>query len=299
MALAGTAEGAERYALALDGAGDGVFDWDLDADTVTLSGRFKAQLGFAPDHELGTTPNPWLDRVHPDDRAGLEDALTAHLAGVTPQLCSEHRIRTRDGAMKHMLVRGRAIRDDRGRAIRLVGTQTDISTYKAAEARLQHDALHDPLTGLANRALFVDRLELALRRGRRQPGRLACAVLFVDLDRFKLVNDSLGHLAGDRLLQIVAERLEQAVRPGDTVARLGGDEFTVLLESLPDTEEANAVASRVHEALKLPITIQGRELSTSASIGIATAGPGARPEDVLRDADRAMYRAKDRSDLLT
>jgi diguanylate cyclase (GGDEF)-like protein len=292
MASAVAAEEEERVALALAGAGDGVFDWDLVAGTLTLSAGWKAQLGFAADHDLGSGPEAWLGRVHPDDLAGLRAALDAHLDNATHRFVHEHRIRARDGEHRNVLARGLAARDGAGRAVRLVGTQTDVSVYKAAEARLQHDALHDPLTGLPNRALFLDRLELALRRALRRPKAPACAVLFIDLDRLKLVNDSLGHLAGDRLLQLVGARLAQAVRPGDTVARLGGDEFTVLLEALADASEAAAVADRVHEALGAPVVLEGRELSVTASIGIATAHVDSRAEDVLRNADAAMYRAK-------
>jgi len=159
-------------------------------------------------------------------------------------------------------------------------------------ADLRHDALHDPLTGLPNRALFLDRLELSLRRAQRRETDLCCAVLFLDLDRFKLVNDSLGHLVGDRLLMAVAKRLEAALRPGDTVARLGGDEFTLLLDDIGDVRGASIVAERLQETLAAPFDVEGRELYASASIGIALADPTRAPEDVVRDADVAMYRAK-------
>jgi len=168
-----------------------------------------------------------------------------------------------------------------------------VSTRALSElADLRHDALHDALTGLPNRALFLDRLELSVRRARRQSEKFCCAVLFLDLDRFKLVNDSLGHLVGDRLLMAVARRLEAALRPGDTVARLGGDEFTLLLDDIGDVHGASIVAERLHESLLAPFEVDSRELYVSASIGIALVTADRAPEDVVRDADVAMYRAK-------
>jgi diguanylate cyclase (GGDEF)-like protein len=158
--------------------------------------------------------------------------------------------------------------------------------------RLRHDAMHDGLTGLPNRTLFLDRLTWSLRRARRHGRRGGSAVLFLDLNRFKAINDSLGHQAGDHLLQAVAKRLPTALRPGDTVARLGGDEFTVLLEDIADAREATAVAERVQLALAEPIPVAGRELVVTTAIGIALAGPDTAPEDLIRDADVAMYRAK-------
>ena len=185
-----------------------------------------------------------------------------------------------------------AVRDAQNRALRVVGSQTDVTDRKRAEQRLQHDALHDALTGLPNRVLFLDRLDQAIRRAKRANPAAAAAVLFLDLDRFKLVNDSLGHQVGDRLLVAVARRLESAVRPPDTVARLGGDEFTVLLDGVANVHEASLIAERVHHTLRTPFEIDDRELFIDASIGIALADSDAAPDTVLRDADVAMYRAK-------
>jgi diguanylate cyclase (GGDEF)-like protein len=164
--------------------------------------------------------------------------------------------------------------------------------HRRSVERLRHGALHDALTGLPNRTLFLDRLEQSLRRARRRGTERGAAVLFLDLDRFKLVNDSLGHAVGDELLQAVAERLDGAIRPGDTVARMGGDEFTVLLEDVGDAREATVVAERVLATLDDPFAVAGRELHISGSIGIALADPEADPEELIRDADVAMYRAK-------
>jgi diguanylate cyclase (GGDEF)-like protein/PAS domain S-box-containing protein len=293
-ALRRLAESEERHALALQGANDGLWDWDVRADKLYFSPRWKAMIGF-PEGEIGDAPGEWLGRVHPDDRAGLTQALEGHLSGATQHFESEHRIQHRDGSYRWMLARGIAVRDPNGRATRVVGSQTDVTDRRQAEQRLQHDALHDALTGLPNRVLFLDRLDQSLRRAQRRgrAGTESCgAVLFLDLDRFKLVNDSLGHHVGDRLLVAVARRLESALRPGDTVARLGGDEFTILLDDVCDAREATVIAERVQATLQDPFHLDSRELVVAASIGIALADPDAAPSDVMRDADVAMYRAK-------
>jgi diguanylate cyclase (GGDEF)-like protein/PAS domain S-box-containing protein len=290
-ALARLAESEQRHALAMQGANDGLWDWDVRENRLFFSPRWKQMLGYA-DQELGDAPGEWLGRVHQDDRAALTQALDAHLTGASHHFEHEHRIQHRDGSYRWMLARGMAVRDAQGRAVRVVGSQTDVTERKQAEQRLQHDAMHDALTGLPNRVLFLDRLDQAIRRAQRATPAAAAAVLFLDLDRFKLVNDSLGHHVGDRLLIAVAQRLESAVRPPDTVARLGGDEFTVLLDGVSDVHEAAAVAERVQHTLREPFDIDDRELHIDASIGIALADADAAPDTVLRDADVAMYRAK-------
>ena len=290
-ALERLAESEERHALALQGANDGLWDWDVRADRLYFSPRWKAMLGY-PEAEIGDAPGEWLGRVHPDDRAALTQALEGHLTGLTQHFESEHRIQHRDGSYRWMLARGTAVREPSGRATRVVGSQTDVTDRRQAEQRLQHDALHDALTGLPNRVLFLDRLEQAIRRAQRHAPAACAAVLFADLDRFKLVNDSLGHHVGDRLLIAVARRLESTLRPGDTVARLGGDEFTVLLDDVSDAREATMIAERVQQTLQEPFHLDGRELVVAASIGIALADADAAPADVMRDADVAMYRAK-------
>lgn len=284
-------ESEERYALAARGANDGLWDWDLVTGRLYLSPRWKAMLGYADD-EIGTTPDEWLGRVRPEDRNELELAIAAHLQGASPHLEHEHRLGRKDGQTCWVLCRGLAVRDAAGRATRVAGSMTDITERKLADERLARDALHDPLTGLPNRALFTGLLKRTMARTRRSEQR-RYAVLFLDLDRFKVVNDSLGHIYGDRLLLAVAGRLEICMRPGDTIARLGGDEFTVLLDDIADASDATRVADRIERELKRPIQLDGHEVTTSASIGIAFGDPGYRqPEDVIRDADLAMYRAK-------
>jgi diguanylate cyclase (GGDEF)-like protein/PAS domain S-box-containing protein len=280
----------ERYALAARGASDGLWDWDLVRDELYFSSRWKGMLGYADD-QIGTSAREWLDRIHPEDRPRVLAELDLHLDGVTPHFESEHRIAHKSGGWRWMLVRGMAVRGADGKATRIAGSQTDITQHKDIEEQLAHGALHDALTGLPNRVLFFDRLWHAIGRLHRA-GRF-CAVLFVDLDRFKVINDSLGHGVGDQLLIEVARRLEACLRPGDTVARLGGDEFAVLLEDVREPSEATRVATKVEVMLSKPFVVGGREIFPSASIGIALSeSPTDRPADLLRDADTAMYRAK-------
>lgn len=283
-------ESQERYALAVHGAKDGLWDWDLRNNHIYFSPRWKAMLGYE-EPELANHPREWFSRVHPDELKWLEAQITAHLQGQTQHLEIEHRMRHRDGSYRWMLSRGYAVRDSDGKAYRMAGSQTDITARKQAEHQLVHHALHDSLTGLANRALFMDRLQQAIERSKRLPD-YRFAVLFLDLDRFKVLNDSLGHIVGDQLLVAIARRLETCLRSIDTIARLGGDEFTVLLEGIHDADDACSLAERIHQALQAPFSLGGQEVFTSASIGIAMNAEDDRPEDLLRNADTAMYRAK-------
>jgi len=285
------AQSEERYALALRGANDGIWDWDLRSGRFYCSPRGQELLGYAPE-DTADAIGEWIGRVHPDDRAALRAGLDAHVAGETASFESEHRLRAPDGSYRWMLARGLAVRDTGGRATRVAGSLSDITDRKSTEARLEHDSLHDALTGLPNRVLFADRLEQALRRAERREEAISCAVLFLDLDRFKAVNDAFGHETGDELLCTVARRLESAVRPGDTVARLGGDEFTVLLEEISGVHEATGVAERIQSTLAEPFRIAGRELDICASIGIALGTSEVGPKELIHEADMAMYRVK-------
>jgi diguanylate cyclase (GGDEF)-like protein/PAS domain S-box-containing protein len=284
-------ESEERYALAARGANDGLWDWNLLTDEIFYSPRWKAMLGFAED-EIGGSPFQWLNRVHPEDVERLKAEIDAHVAGLTPQLEDEHRVFHKDGAYRWVLCRGVAVRDAEGKAYRIAGSLTDITERKLAEEQLLHDAFHDTLTTLPNRALFIDLLARSLGRAQRRAD-YRFAVLVIDLDRFKVINDSLGHTVGDELLQALTRRIARCVRPGDTVARLGGDEFTILLDDIGSASDATRVADRIQHELSQPFRLSGREVFTSASIGIALSATGYdRAEDLLRDADIAMYRAK-------
>lgn len=284
-------ESEERYTLAIKGANDGLWDWNLRSGEIHFSARWKEMLGVN-DEQIGTQPEEWFSRVHPEDLQSLQAAITAHRDGVTPHFEVEHRMLHRDGGYRWMLARGAAIRDGANRATRIAGSQTDITQRKETEEQLLRDALHDGLTGLPNRVLFNDRLERSIARTKRDVQH-HFAVLFLDVDRFKVINDSLGHGVGDQLLIAVANRLQEAVRPGDTVARLGGDEFTILLEDPQEPDDAVSVAQRIIQAVKQPFHLETREVFVTTSIGIALSSAGyQRPQDVLRDADTAMYRAK-------
>jgi diguanylate cyclase (GGDEF)-like protein/PAS domain S-box-containing protein len=258
---------------------------------VYYSARWKAILGRG-EEEIGGTPDDWYSRVHPDDVAGLKEAVAAHLAGTTPHLEFEHRVTHRSGEWRWVLVRGLAIRDAAGTPYRMAGSLTDVTDRRRGEEQLLREALFDSLTGLGNRVLLRERIGHTLDRARRDD-KLKFAVLFLDLDRFKVVNDGLGHAVGDELLCEFARRLASCVRPADTVARLGGDEFVILLVDMQDDADAARVATRIHALLRQPFVLGEHEVFTTASIGIAPGSGRYRSvDDLLRDADAAMYRAK-------
>jgi diguanylate cyclase (GGDEF)-like protein/PAS domain S-box-containing protein len=280
----------ERYALAMNGANDGLWDWDLKSGKVYFSSRWKAMLGFS-DEEIGDQPTEWLDRAHPGEADRLRSEIDAHWHGRTSEFRNECRMRHRDGSYRWMLSRGLAIRSTGGKVTRMAGSQTDITDAK----------ISDPLTGLASRILFTDRLTHCIDQNHREPGWIF-AVLFLDLDRFKVINDSLGHQTGDQLLVGIAERLSHSVRSSDlvgrltehcTVARLGGDEFVVLLEDIQSVESARRVADRIQRDMSLPFFLEGHSVFSTFSIGVAVSNSDYHSaEEILRDADTAMYAAK-------
>jgi diguanylate cyclase (GGDEF)-like protein/PAS domain S-box-containing protein len=284
-------ESEERYALALEGASDGVWDWDMRCNEIHYSARWKTMLGWA-DGDIGKSPDEWFRRIHPEDIGGFRVILNAHLEGASPHFEAEHRIAHKDSTYLWVLTRGIAVRDETGRPYRMAGSQADVTDRRRAQEQLVRDALYDSLTGLSNRTLLMSTLEQALGRAKRSMEE-TFAVLFLDLDRFKNVNDTSGHLVGDKVLVAVAQRVKACVRPGDTVARIGGDEFVVLLENVTDLPTATMITERIEESLSLPLNVDGQDIFMPASIGIVVAsGEYEKPEDVLRDADIAVYRAK-------
>lgn len=274
-------ESDERYRLAAEGSSDGLYDWNLRTQSVFFSNRWQSLLGEG--QPLDSDPAEWLGRIHPDDASRVRESLERHWSGATAQFEEEHRLRQADGEYRWVLARGVSQRAPDGTAIRMAGSLTDLSTR----------GLFDPLTGLPNRRLLIERLERALAARGRDDSDFS--VLFVDLDRFKLVNDSLGHSAGDALLIEAAARIQSCVRATDTVARLGGDEFVIVLERVDVPEGVLVTIERIQSKLSVPMKVDARELHLGASIGAVMDTRGYDDAlDVLRDADTAMYEAKQR-----
>ena len=290
-ALEAARQSEQRYALAAAGSNDGLWDWDIPNDALYCSDRWKLMIGLPADAEVSTF-DQWLQRATEEDRAGLVQKLRAHLDGECAQFEHEYRIDDVRGGIRWVLCRGIAVRDEAGRPVRMAGSQTDISEQRRIRDSLAQAARHDALTDLPNRTLFGELLQRAIAQGARSASH-SYAVLFIDLDGFKLVNDSLGHIVGDRFLVALAQRLQARLRPGDTLARLGGDEFAVLAENFGTPEDVCAIAERLQRALGAPLQVDNHELFGSASIGIVVGGTQYRSVDaILRDADIAMYRAK-------
>ena len=273
-----------RYQLALLGSSDGLYDWDLATNDIVLSDRMLEVLGFPTGDDAPVTSTTLFDHIHPDDVERVRTQLIRHLKDETPFFEDEFRLRRRDASYVWVLVRGASDRDPSGRALRIAGSVTDMSRR----------GVFDPLTGLPNRRLLVDRLKRVLvRRNPDFDEDEGSALLFIDLDGFKLINDTLGHQAGDDLLKMAATRLQACVRASDTVARLGGDEFVVLLNKVRIPSGVDTTLERVTERLHENYELDGRSLQVLPSIGVVMTTEGYDdPATLLRDADSAMYQAK-------
>ncbi len=284
-------ESEAYFRATFDQAAVGIAHNSIHGDWLQVNQRLCDIVGYSSEELLKLN---FQDITHPDDIEIGRAAMHSLLSGASRSHSCEKRYIRKDGSMIWVNRTASLVLDDLQKPKYFVAVVEDITERKRLQAQLEHGALHDTLTGLPNQALFMKRLEHAVEQTRRNHKYLY-AVLFLDLDRFKLINDSLGHIVGDQLLVQLARRLEQCVRPSDIVARFGGDEFTILLDKLNHLDEAMHAADRIRKDLTLPFAVSGHEVFTNASVGIALSNAGyERAEDVLRDSDIAMYRAKAR-----
>jgi diguanylate cyclase (GGDEF)-like protein/PAS domain S-box-containing protein len=284
--------GEERWRAALEATGDGIWEWDIPANRCLLSPAWRKILGYASDEIASGAMQEWQALIHPEDRAEVVKSIEAAGNGEPGWFSHEYRIKCKDGHWKWALSRGAVVeRGHDGKARRLIGTLSDISHKKNAEHEIWYRANYDSLTGLPNRSFFLDRLGYEVMQAKRSAQTFA--VLFIDLDRFKEVNDLHGHSAGDLLLRMVADALKASVRESDTVARLGGDEFTVLLTATTDSAQVELIAEEIVKRLAEPMNVAGHAFHISASIGITFFPKDAgSADDLIRNADQAMYVAK-------
>ena len=287
----GIVSDVERRALALTGAGDMIWDWDVAADKVYTSPETETALGL----KVGALDGPaakWLDVLHQLDRDRFRATLDSVLEQRRGRVTQDFRMRTADGHYLWFALRARPVVGSDGEVVRLVGTLTDVTEVKTAEERLLHDAVHDNLTGLPNRELFLDRLDAVLGFAKTDSA-IRPTVMVIDLDRFKQVNDSVGMAVGDSILLTLARRVGRLIKPHDTLARLSGDQFGLILLSEKDPPRITAFAETVRKTLRAPITFRDREIFLTASIGLALGeSEPQRGEEVLKDAELAMYHAK-------
>ena len=287
----GIVSDVERRALALTGAGDMIWDWDVSADKVFTSPETENLLGLKRGALEGAAAT-WLEVLHPLDRDRFRASLDSVIEQRRGRLMQDFRLRPEDGNYLWFALKARPVVGSDGEVVRLVGTLTDVTDFKTAEERLLHDAVHDNLTGLPNRQLFLDRFEAVLAFAKSDPA-MRPTVMMIDLDRFKQVNDSVGVAVGDSILLTLARRLGRLLKPHDTLARLSGDQFALILLSERDPGRIIAFAETVRRTLRAPITFNDREIFLTASIGLALADQQSnRSEEILKDAELAMYHAK-------
>lgn len=285
------AENEARLNYALNVSNEGFWDWDIKADQVYYNATFFEMLGHSST-DIVHDHDTWFEMIHPDDRDECQLLIGRCIAGTLPSFKLEYRLKVCRGDYLWIMAQGKIVEhDDLGKPIRFIGTHTDISNLKATEERLRHLASYDSLTKLPNRDMFVEHLNNAIARAKRDGCRHA--VLFMDLDRFKVINDSLGHTVGDQLLVNVAARMTEVLRDIDVVARFGGDEFTVLLEHVGEPFQAAEAAERIINVLSEPFNLSGHQVVTSPSIGIVLyPDNGITAEDLIKKADSAMYHSK-------
>ncbi|CAI07116.1 EAL domain-containing protein [Aromatoleum aromaticum] len=282
----------QRYELAIQGAHDGLWDWDIAAGSVYCSPRCCEITGLSADRPL-QSPTDILGRIHPLDVSAYRNELVQHLKGNSAQFKAEYRMRQHDGSYCWVMKRGVALRGPHGRAFRMAGSISDIHLHKLAQMQLQFDALHDSLTGLPNRALFLEHVHSALGQQQRRANHFGFAVLAIDLERFRLVNDSFGHAAGDELLKKVAEAIRATLRQGDVAARVGGDQFALLLNGIDDPAESLRLVEALRENIAKPTWLAGHTLYPKCRIGVALSTDHDDGEALLRDADNALQQARE------
>ncbi len=284
-------ETEERFMLAVSGTNDAIWDWNIETDEAYYSSRWKEMLGYVGyDVEIGNDIQEWISRIHPEDRELTLSLLDNYLNGRSSSFCSEHRLRTKRGSYIWVLDKGKILWDKTGKPIRMSGSVTDIHERKLQVDVMEHQTLHDLVTDLPNRALFMDRLQQALLVAQRDKQPLV--VMVTNLNRFREINDTLGQDMGNLALSEIATRLRATLRLSDTIARSGGDEFAILLRS-PEKTDTDTAARRVLKALAEPMSLNGNSIAMSASMGIAIFPQHAQTADeLLQRASVAMYTAK-------
>jgi diguanylate cyclase (GGDEF)-like protein/PAS domain S-box-containing protein len=281
----------ERQALAVSGSGDTVWDWDVLRDRVVTRPDISLELGLAP-NSLGGAARNWLPVLHSDDRDTFRTTLDVVLEHRRGKIAQNFRLRGADGHYHWFALRARPVIGSDGEVIRCVGTMVDVTEQKKSEERLLHDAVHDNLTGLPNRELFMNRLEAIISIARTEE-KVRPTVFVVDIDRFKQVNDGLGISAGDTILLTVARRLHRLLKPKDSLSRFAGDQFALMLLSEQDPARIASIAEAVKHAISAPITFAKREIVLTASIGLITwTSEQVSAEDLVKDAELAMHQAK-------
>lgn len=287
-------ESEEKYSVTLKGTGDGFWNWDIKKDKFYFSPRWKDMLGYN-ETEISDNIEEWFKLIHPQHIDSVKEKISAFFKESANQFEVEYQILDKNKKYLWMFSKGNALKDNTSQIYRVVGYQRDIDQHKQNEKLLKellHNASHDSLTGLPNRSLFLEKLEKSINNIKRKTDN-NFAVLFVDIDKFKIINESLGHSTGNLLLTQAAIKLQLCLRPEDTIARLGSDEFIILLEDIRDKNDAIKVANRIQKDLSYPFILNNHEIFASASIGIAMSNKlYEQPEELIRDADIAMRKAK-------